>query len=141
MASVTFTDATGAATLSNGWPAPANRFANWTPDAVPVGPRAVALGTGLTSQFQFRVDYLAAFEIDKLVSTDLSVAQRLKLHLLGGGQCTVATEDVSSNSYTCVLAPGTVPEITFSDRKRLRYSMRLAVKNTSAAHLLCQYEL
>ena len=139
MASLAFTDGTGSATLSNGLSAPADRFANWTPDASPEGVRTPTLGEGITHQWLFRTDYLVALELPHIPASSLDVAVRLKLHLLGGGTCTVTTGDTSSRTYTARVAPGTTPEVVFSDRKRLRYTFRCALKNTSAAVMLCTY--
>jgi hypothetical protein len=139
--SIAFTDGTGAATLTNGLTAPADRFGNWTPDIALIGPSEVATGTGVTSMWAFRTDYVVSFELDKLPASTQAVALRLKAHLLGGGTCTVTTGDTGGNTYTCRLRPGTSPTITFSDRKRLRYTLALELKNTSAAPLLCEYSL
>jgi hypothetical protein len=138
MASVTFNDG-ASATLSNGLTAPADRFGNWTPDLDLIGPSRAGLGTGTTFRWTHRTDYCAVFEIDKLPNSTLAVALRLKAHLLNGGTCTVTTGDADANVYTCRLRPGTVPEIQFSDRRRLRYSLALQLKNTAAAALLCRY--
>src|SRR5574338_1655414 len=140
VASITFNDG-ASATLSNGLSAPADRFANWTPDVESVGVRKATLGDGVTYEWRFRSDYIASLEIPHIPAPSLDVAIRLKLHLLGGGTCTVATGDTSSRTYTARLAPGTEPEITFSDRKRLRYTFRCVLKNTSAAAMLCTYPL
>ena len=141
MAYLAFTDSTGAATLNNGRTAPANRFKDWTPDAEPIHDIAIPPSTGLIQRWLYRTDYFASFEVDKLPTSMLSVAVRLKLHLLGGGSVTVETGDSSDTAYTCTLRPGTVPEIVFSDPARLRYSMRLSLKNSSAAAMTCTYTI
>ena len=141
MAYIAFTDGTGAATLSNGKTAPANRFRNWTPDAMPVESSVAALGTGAIHRWLYRTDYFARFEIDKLAPSTLATAIRLKLHLMGGGSVTVETGDSADNSYTCTLRPGTVPEIAFSDPQRLRYTMTLDLKNSAAAPMTCTYTI
>jgi hypothetical protein len=137
--SIAFTDGTGAATLTNGKTAPADRFANWTPDVVSVGDREVTLADGITHEEQLRVDYLAALELPLIPASSLGTALRLKLHLLAGNTCTVNTGDTSSRTYTARLAPGTVPEIVYADAHRLRYTFRCVLKNTSAAAMLCNY--
>lgn len=139
MASITFTDLTGEATLSNGFSAPLDRFSNWTPDAIPVGPRHEGLGTGATFMWTHRTDYVVGLEIDKMPASSLPTAQRLKLHLLTGGTCTVTTNDTAGNTYTCMLAPGSTPEIKFTDRRRLRYTFGVHLKNSAAAPLECTY--
>lgn len=137
--SIAFTDGTGAATLTNGKPAPASRFANWTPDVMSVGDREVTLADGITHEVRLRTDYLASFELPLIPAATLDIALRLKLWLLAGNTCTVNTGDTSTRNYTARLAPGTVPEIVFANPHRLWYTLRLTVKNTSAAAMLCTY--
>jgi len=138
MASIAFNDGSSA-TLSNGAPAPLDRFSGWTPDIDPVGPTDAALGTGITFHWAFRNDYLASLELPLLPASMLAVALRLKRHLLNGGTCTVTTGDGLSNVYTCRLAPGSVPELGYTDRQLVEYTLKLRLKNTAAAPLLCLY--
>lgn len=139
MASIAFTDATGAATLTNGAPAPLDRFSGWTPDLDDIGPTDAALGTGLTFHWSHRVDYLASLELPLLQVSTLAVALRLKRHLLTGGACTVTTGDSASNVYTCRLAPGSVPEIEYRDRQLVEYAFKVKLKNAAQAPLICLY--
>lgn len=138
-AGISFTDGTGAATLSNGKTAPADRFANWTPDITPVGAHKATLADGITHEFTFRTDYIASLELPLIPASSLGTALRLKAHLLAGNTCTVTTADTSARTYTARLAPGTVPEIVYADPRRLRYTFRCVLKNTSAAAMLCSY--
>lgn len=137
-AKIDFNDGTSA-TLQSPVPAPGNRFHGWTPDIDPVAHREVALGTGATSQFLFRTDYLARFEIRNLRPAQHAVALRLKAHLLNGGSCTVTTADAGGTTYTCTIAPGSVPELVFTDERMVEFTMRLALKNASAAAMICSY--
>lgn len=137
--SIAFTDGTGAATLTNGKTAPADRFANWVPDVVSFGASESTLADGITHEVRLRTDYLASFELPLIPASSLDVAIRLKLWLLAGNTCTVNTGDTSARSYTARLAPGTVPEIVNADDRRLWYTLRLTVKNGSAAPMLCTY--
>ena len=138
-AGITFTDGTGAATLSNGLAAPADRFSNWVPGVDPVGVHKPTLADGITHEFTFRTDYTVSLDLTKIPASSQSVMLRLKLHLLAGNTVTVTTADTASHSYTARLAPGTVPEIIFSEPARLRYTFRVTLKNTSAAAMLCTY--
>lgn len=104
-----------------------------------VGHFEVALGTGVTSKFEFREDYTVTFEVHNLRPAQLTVALRLKAHLLNGGTCTVTVGDAAGNVYTCRLAPGTVPSIRLVDPQLVEYAMTLALKNTAAAVLLASY--
>jgi hypothetical protein len=137
-AKIDFNDGS-AATLQSPVPAPGNRFRNWTPDRVPVGHFELALGTGVTSKFEFREDFTATLEVHNLRPAQLTVALRLKAHLLNGGTCTVTTADASANVYTCRLAPGTIPQIRMTDPRLVEFAMMLALKNTAAAVLIASY--
>lgn len=142
MASIQFTDGTGAVTLQSAWPAPANRFGAWRPFAVPIGEGAHALGTGQRYQFVHRTDYGASFEIRGLVNTDVDLALRLQAHLISGGTCTVNTADAASRSYaTCCIAPDAEVSIEGPDVVTLEYVVRVAVINVAAAPaaMLCEY--
>lgn len=137
--SVAFTDGVGAATLTNGRPVPADRFSAWTPDADIIGPRRVTVGDGITRAFEFRRDRCASFLLENIPNSSQSVMERLKLHLESGGTATVTTGDLASRTYTARIRPGTRVEIELSDRRRLLYTMRFAMKNTAAAAMLCIY--
>lgn len=63
MAKIDFTDTVGAATLRNRFPAPANRFSNWTPITRPVGDSVSKLSDGGRVMFRHRTDYGAAFDL------------------------------------------------------------------------------
>jgi voltage-gated potassium channel Kch len=142
MASITFTDATGTATLNSAWPSPANRFRGWTPFEVPFGDAAHGLGTGRRYLYEYRRDYGATFELPGIANTDLDIAMRLKAHLEGGGLVTLTTNDASSTVYTNIgIAPDTEVEIVFEDRAMLEYTVKLTVldQDTVPAQLLCEY--
>lgn len=139
--SITFTDDIGEATLASPAPAPGSRFAGWTPGVNKIGPKDVVLGTGRTNVFNFRTDYLASFQINYLTSAQLVVVHRLIEHLqTTDAEVVVTLEDDSEHEYTCVLAPGTVPQITFTDRRMLEYSLSLVLKNTEANPMIADYE-
>jgi hypothetical protein len=144
MASVTFTDGTGTATLDNGTTAIAggvgSRFASWTPFTRRIGERAVALGTGVSYAFTFRIDYGASFSMRDIPASAQDVAMRLIRHLLGGGVVTVTTGDTSSRTYTnCGIDPEATPALAFQDAQFLTYSLDLSVLNLSGADMLCTY--
>jgi hypothetical protein len=58
-----FTDPLGAATLRSGYPAPADRFANWVPTTRPYGDSATKLSDGGIVMFRHRLDYGASFDL------------------------------------------------------------------------------
>lgn len=139
MASIDFTDSTGAATLESPMPSPGDRFANWTPFPVPVADRKWGLGNAQPHQFAYRTDYRASFEIRNLDAEDMPVVDRLIRHLSDGGQVTVNTDDVNAAVYTCYLAEDTVPELSFADADLIEYTLALVLTNTAAQPMLCQY--
>lgn len=139
MAQISFTDGVGAATLLNSRAFPHNRFANWTPDVEPVGPSEPTLADGVIVAFRHRTDYVASLEVDKVPASQLAIMVRLKLWLLDGGTVTVTTGDSANTTYTCRLCPGTVPEIQYSDRRRMEYTFAVRLKNTTDAPMGCAY--
>ena len=144
MASITFTDSTGTATLDNGLTANAggvgSRFASWVPFTRRIGETATALGTGARYAFTFRIDYGASFEIRDLPNTTQVVALRLIRHLEGGGVVTVTTADAAARTYTNAgLDPQGAVSLAFQDPQFLTYSLSVALINLSGADMLCQY--
>lgn len=144
MASISFTDTSGAATLDNGLTASAvsvgSRFAEWTPFTRRVGEQAVSLATGAISTFTFRIDYGARFVMRDLPNTTQSVALRLIRHLQGGGTCTVTTGDTTGRTYNnCGLDPEGSVDLAFQDANFLTYSLSLSLINLSGADMLCEY--
>lgn len=144
MASITFTDGIGTATLDNGLTGTASgvgsRFANWTPFQRPVGSQATALGTGRLFRFVFRTDYGASFSIRDIPNTTMATMLRLQAHLQAGGTVTVTTGDSASRTYTnCGLAPEGDVTISMTDPTALLYTMELAVINLGGSQMLCEY--
>jgi len=146
MASITFTDDAGTATLDNGLTGSAggvgSRFASWVPFTRRIGDRATALGTGITHAFTFRIDYGAGFEMRDLPNTTQSVAMRLVRHVTGGGGCVVTTGDLAARTYAnCGIDPeGAAPALAFQDAAFLTYSLSLSLINLSSADMLCLYD-
>ena len=144
MAKIVFTDTLGAVDFNNGLTTTAlgvaSRFSAWTPFQRPIGPAATALGTGARSQFAFRIDYGASFEIRDIPVSSLSDALRLMAHLERGGTVEVQTADAASRTYTtCCLAPGGEVSLAQSNATDLTYSMSLTLINLGAAQMLCDY--
>jgi hypothetical protein len=139
--SIAFTDAIGAATLTNGLPSPGDRFTDWTPISPPEESAVNGLGTGARHQWLFRQDYGASFSLDKIPVAELDVVMRLLRWLRTGGSVTVNTGDRIARSYTATAFPGwTIPEgPAFSDHQMLTYTLELKLKNTASADMLCNY--
>lgn len=145
---ITFVDSIGAATLKNGKPTPADRFANWNEDPRPIGESAVRQSDGATMLFLFRRDYGASFELRHIPIAAVGgvrlveIANRLKMHLLEGGTCAVNTGDTSSSSYaTCGLMPGTTPAVVQADPALLEYTFSASLINLagSPVAMACRY--
>ncbi|HWL41021.1 MAG TPA: hypothetical protein VNO75_12370 [Gemmatimonadaceae bacterium] len=142
MANIAFTDAIGAATLTNGKPAPGDRFSSWNPSSPPVGVDEEAVGTGLLHTFTFRDDYLVSFELKQIPRTEQAIMLRLQRHLRKGGLVAVNTQDAANRSYpTCCLVKGTNPEPKLADTKNIEYSMAFMLRNVAAvpADFICIY--
>src|SRR5690349_24632860 len=102
-------------TLGSPRPDPANRFFEVVPDYQHIGPQKVAL-TRAIHVFTFREDYTVAVTIKHLDPTLLEDALALKKWLITGGDVTLVTDDLESNTYSgLTLAPGTTPSITNDD--------------------------
>lgn len=142
MSKIDFTDATGAATLESPMPGThGKRFWRFEPGWSDEAARAVSVGTGATSVLQYREDYTAEVEIRNLDSSDISIALRLKKHLMAGGTVTVTLSDQSSHVYTCRLQPGTVPLFRrMGGEQVIEYFFQTTLKNTAAAAMLVDYE-
>lgn len=147
MATIAFTDGTGAVTLDNGTTSISSgvgsRFSDWTPFQKPIGPRVPALGTGRPYQFRFRTDYGASFSLTDIPNTKMSDMLRCQEWLLRGESVTVNTGDASSRSYTtCYLAPDGDVSITLQDKNLLLYSMSFVLINGAASPsaMLCIYD-
>ena len=135
--SLEFTDAIGPATLANGYPPPGDRFAAWVPQSPLQAVEAEALGDGTLHVFEFHAKYLATFELRYIPQDQIAVALRLIRHLNRGGEVTVNTGDASGNTYTCQKQMGTDPELGPPDPKTLRRTLKLTLRNTEEADLLC----
>lgn len=143
MASITFTDGIGTATITQADDGmPTSRFNNWRPNPMPIGEAAHGLGDGFLYRFKHRSDYRASFEMPRIKATDEDIVQRFKMHAEEGGVFTVTTDDSESNEYTeCQRAPDSEIEFELSDVELLEYTLRLTVLNvaTSPVPLRCVY--
>jgi hypothetical protein len=64
----------------------------------------------------------------------VAIADRLIAHLLGGGMCSVSTEDVLASTYaTCGLYPGTTPSLRLTDSRNLLYTLSLQLINLAGS--------
>lgn len=141
MASISWTDGTGAATLTNGLPAPASRFRGWTPAPEVVGDLDEALGTGTLYAFTFRSDYQARFRLERIPNASQALLERLLRHLKGAGTVSVTTDDAASRTYaTCQMVKDAPPELAFDARTRT-WALTLTLRNVagSPAPMLCIY--
>lgn len=132
MASITFTDGTGAVTLTNGQSGPGNRFREWTPTINRVADRRYALGTGVAYEYLFREDSLASFAIEGLPATQMENVARFTRWALAGNTFTVNTTDNNNRVYTCRIAEGSSVEVSQSDPTFFEYTMRVTVANAQS---------
>jgi hypothetical protein len=141
MATITFTDGTGAVTFSNDKAGPGSRFSMWTPDIVRVADRRTALGTGVSYEYLFREDFVASFTIEHIPLSQLENAVRFKRWALQGNTFSVNTQDKQSRTYTCRLMEGAQLELAITDRTFVEYSLDIVVSSASSpkVFLKCEY--
>jgi hypothetical protein len=140
---ITFNDG-GAATLDNGKPIPADRFANWTPSPEPVGVAPARQSDGAITMFVLRTDWCVSFDLPMIPSTGasskLTIAHRLIAHLIKGGTCAVNTGDAVSSAYpNCSLRPGTKPQLAMTNKRSIEYTLSLQLINRDGAMFVCRY--
>lgn len=124
----------------NGQPSPADRFGNWVPKTEPIGESANDQAVGALTMFRFRTEYGASFELDKINTSNVAIADDLIAWLLNGGTCTVNTGDAGTRSYTtCSLKKGTTPTLRLTDRVNMEYTLTLELINQAGAQMVCFY--
>lgn len=144
MASLSWTDSLGAATLSNLKPDRGSRLADFRPISVGIGDVAHALGDNVRYTFKFSTRYGCTFAITQIPNSELALMDRLALHLDDGGVVTLATEDSASRTYTTLqLVEGAeLPHPELTDKALLEYTMRFALfdaRGSLSAPMLCVY--
>lgn len=145
--SITFTDGIGAATLTNGKPYPANRFSNWNPFSMPYGDRVTRQSDRTPTMFRLGSLYGASFELRMIPQRTsggvrlVTIADRLRYHLLNGGSCTVNTGDTDTAIYTgCYVAPGVDPQLSMADPNQLEHTLTLSLINPAGTRMVCHYD-
>lgn len=141
MASIQWTDGTGAATIAPrvGGVSAASRFNNWEPMPVVVGPRHHRLGSGAPMVEVLRIDRVVSFTVPMLFAEDQALADRLIIHAMSGGTFTVNTTDLAARTYTCTIPEGGAITFGFADGQEMRYELRVQARNTAAAAMQCIY--
>lgn len=141
--SITFTDGSGAVTLTNNKAYPASRFASWEPFVDEIGAVAHRLGSGVRDSFIFRTDYGAKFELRNIPASKHADCIRLLRWLQDGGSCAVNTGDASGNSYaTCGIRPESKPALTYApDGPIPQWTLALELINLAdtPAAMVCVY--
>jgi hypothetical protein len=133
---IEFTDDESTEQLSNGYPAPGDRFNAWQMMSPIVGPEDEGLGTGTLYKWEFRADYGASFELNHIPQDQVAVAMRLIRHLNRAGEVTVVTGDAGGREYTCQKWKGVEPELGKPDKQNLRRTLKLTLRNTEAADMI-----
>jgi hypothetical protein len=144
VASVSFTDTTGAATLTNIYEGtPGTRLANWRTLSPLNGEAANEMESWALHTFQYGAVYGAEFTFPDIPNSQMETVDRLIRHLyLDGGTATLNTTDAASRSYTIGPWRGAeVPEPELTDDVQLLYALTLRVVNAAAspARMLCIY--
>jgi hypothetical protein len=134
--SLEWTDDTGSATLTNGYPTPGDRFAAWTMMSPLKSVEAETLGDGTLHVFEFHVKYHVSFELRYIPQDQVADALRLIRHLNRGGTVTVNTGDAVDRVYTCQRALEGAVELGPPDPITLRRTLKLTLRNTEEADLL-----
>lgn len=127
--------------LRNVWiDTPADRFNALEPAARVIGQRRTLLSTGAPRVWRYRDDFTCAFEHRDLAYEDVALCLALALHLDGGGEVEVQTDDVEHRTYPrCVLAPGAEAPQPKLDPETMRWSMSYALLNLDGAPLIALY--
>jgi hypothetical protein len=135
--SIEWDDDEGSATLTNGYPAPGDRFRGWETSSPLKGVEAETLADGTLHVYEFHVKYVASFELPYIPQDQWRNAMRLIRHLNRGGEVTVNTGDVEANIYVCQKVMGTEPELGKPDPVTLRRTLKLTLRNTEQEDMLC----
>jgi hypothetical protein len=131
-----FTDDEGTETLTNGYPSPGDRFAGWQTLGPIEGPEDESLA-GTLYKWEFRADYIASFDLEDIPQDQWAVAMRLVRHLNRAGTVTVRTGDAEDRTYVCQKVKGSNPELGKPDRRTLRRTLKLSLRNTEQVEMLC----
>lgn len=141
MATIGFNDGSGYANLRGVFAAPFDRFRNFTPTRLPVGPLVTSIGTGRSVQWRYRLEYRVSLTLPHLSArvasgeSSLVRAGRLVAYLIDGGAVDLAVEDdISTANVVSWLAPGSTPEIVLDDPQSMLYSLSATFANTTTAY-------
>jgi hypothetical protein len=128
MAGITFNDGTGSVTLRGVFAAPFDRFRNFAPTVMPVGPTVTRLSDGARSLWEYRTDHLVSLQLPYILArvyggeSGTARAQRLMLHLMRGGAVDVLVEDGTTAANSCRLAEGSTPTLELEDPRVMSYT-------------------
>lgn len=133
MASITFTDATGTATVTNAWPLAIRRFTGYAARPDVKAERAEAL-TGEAYVYVFAQLYDASFSLDDVDNADQALVMRLLRHCANAGIFSVATNDAAARTYPSVQCVGTDLPTATQDPVSLAWRVTFPrVRNVAAA--------
>ncbi len=134
---ILFEDDDGPVVLTNGLPAPGDRFSGWQPLTDPVGPIHHALGTQIPYKWVHAEKEGAKFALENIPPTLQRDCLRLCRWLKKGGLVQVYTGDSESNTYlNCYVWPGSTPELSPVNRD-LKHTLTLALLNADAEPMVC----
>jgi hypothetical protein len=142
MAGLTFNDGTGSVTLRGVLAAPFNRFRNFSPTLNMAGVSVSSIGTGRTTLWEYRNDFLVSLELPFISprgfggESGTNMAQRLIRHLQRGNTVSLLVEDdVATASVTSWLAPGASATLTLENPRDMLYTFAATFANTTTPYL------
>lgn len=141
MASLSWTDSVGSASLDNSEPEPSSRFASWTVLADDMADSAEGLGDGVVYAFTFGARYGATFTLPYIPNASQALLARFERHAKNGGVFTVTTDDAASRVYaTCQVPKGATIDKQYDPVLRV-WALTLTVRNVAPAptEMLCLY--
>ncbi len=135
---ILFEDDDGPVVLTNGCPAPGDRFRGWQPLTDPVGPLHHALGSQIPYKYTHAEREGAKFALAYIPGSSVRDCLRLIRWLKKGGVVQVYTGDSESNIYlNCYLYPGTTPELSPPDKADLKHTLTLSLLNADGEPMVC----
>ncbi len=138
MARIGFSDGSGMVYLKGVFSAPFDRFRSFVPTPVPVGASVVAIGSGRTALWEYRVDYRVSLSLPYISAKTydgergIARAQRLIQFLDRGGACMIDVQDTAgSAAINAWLTPGTLASLELEDASAMLYTLSASFTNTT----------
>jgi hypothetical protein len=135
MASLDFNDGTGPVTMRGVFGAPYDRFRNFSPSVLPIGPTVSPLTTKRPVQWVYNTIYPVTLELPYISprvyngESGTIRAQRLMRHLMGGGLVDVVVSDSVGTApfANCWMLDGTTPSLTLESPQDGLYTLSVTL--------------